>query len=167
MRAGVLFILIGALTLSGSVVTAYLDSIGHWSYPKDFLSALFADRGSEQIGLGIQGLQLFHYFIGGVAISALGGSLLAVKRNEINPLDHISLDSIGIVPSERVTKRLAVVEQIITRSAEKMDFIPEIAVVKDIGRTGIQPVLAIRKVENKSVESLIETASSLLMDSAR
>ena len=164
MKASVLSILTGILTMSSSMATAYLDSSGYWNYPKDFLSALFTNRGSEQIGLGILGLQLFHYFIVGVTISAFGASLLVVKKNKTNPLDYVSPESISIVPSERVTNRLAVVEQIMTKSAEKSDFIPEIAVVKTIDPTGIQPLLTFRKVQNESVESLINTASSLITD---
>lgn len=39
---------------------------------------------------------------------------------------------------------------------------PEIAVVKDVGSTGMRLALASRKEENVPVESLIEKASSSL-----
>jgi hypothetical protein len=56
MKAGVFLLLLGIIVLSGPLVLALLDS-------RDFFVAFFADRRSEEIGLGIQGMQLFHYFM--------------------------------------------------------------------------------------------------------
>jgi len=83
--------LICFLGLFGSVVMAYLDSSGYWNYSKDFLSAFFADRGSEKIGLGFQGLQLFHYFIGGITFSTLGGVLVAANRGIIRLVEEATV----------------------------------------------------------------------------
>jgi len=98
------FAWLGVLLFSGSLAVAYLDSIGYWNYPKDFIRALFADRGSEPVGMGVQGLQLFHYSVGGIAVSAACVGLLgskgklseifAVKRRMSGILDHASLGAI-------------------------------------------------------------------------
>jgi len=60
---------------SCSLVFALLDTFGYWGYPKDFWSALLLDRGSEAIGLGVKGLQLLDYLVGGVALACLAGGL--------------------------------------------------------------------------------------------
>lgn len=79
---GITLALSGASVIFGSLIMVYLDSIGYWGYPKDFLQALFRDRASEPGGLTIQGLQFFHYLIGGVVLLGLGGGgLLALTRS--------------------------------------------------------------------------------------
>lgn len=88
---GVLILLSGLLGLFGSILIAYLDSVGYWGYPTDFFSAFFADRGSEQIGFGFQGLQLFHYFVGGVTFSVFGGILVAANRGVIRLVEEATV----------------------------------------------------------------------------
>jgi hypothetical protein len=79
-RLGILLAFTGALLAIWSLSIAYLDSSGYWNCPKNFSEALFMNRGHDTIGFGIEGIQLFHYFIGGTALLLLGGSLLASKR---------------------------------------------------------------------------------------
>ena len=68
----ILFIISGVLVVFSSIVMTYLDSIGFWGYPKDFMLALFRNRSSEPVGLGVQGLQIFHYLVGGFIFLLLG-----------------------------------------------------------------------------------------------
>lgn len=58
--------------ISSSVTMAFLDSIGYWGYTKDFLEALFRNRNTEPIGLGVNGLQIFHYLTSGIIVLILG-----------------------------------------------------------------------------------------------
>lgn len=71
--------LLGVSMIFSSLAVAYLDSVGFWQYPKDFSQALFQSRISEPLGLGL-GLQIFHYFLGGIVAAALGSILLATRR---------------------------------------------------------------------------------------
>lgn len=151
-------ILLGILVSSGSLATAYLDS-------RDFLSALYADRSSERIGLGIQGVQLFHYLATGITISALGGGLLAAKRSEKNPFDSISLDSHGPVAfSHGTMKRLEAAMDSISKGEKEPDTAPETMTVKTpSSRKGsTRPSLTSRNTEYRSTDSLINRASLLL-----
>lgn len=77
---GTALALSGLLAIFGSLTIAYLDSVGYWNYPKDFVEALLRNRGFEPIGLGIQGLQLYHYFVGGAVVLVLGVGLLLSGR---------------------------------------------------------------------------------------
>jgi len=88
---GVFFLSLGLIGLFASIIMTYLDSVGYWGFPKDFSSAFFADRTLEQIGLGLQGLQLFHYFIGGSVVSCLGGTLLAAKKGIIHLVEEVTV----------------------------------------------------------------------------
>jgi len=82
------FAWLGILLFFGSLTVGYLDSVGYWGFPKDFIQALSADRGSELTGLGVRGLQLLHYSAGGLTLSALSVGLLGVKGklSEIFPV---------------------------------------------------------------------------------
>ena len=167
MKAAVFFhscmyalLLLGVLLSAFSVVTAFLDARG-------FLSALFSDGGSGLIGLGIQGLQLFHYFAGGIIVAALGGSLLVMKRKEKNPFDAISLDSHSQVPlSTETMKRLVAAMDGIARTEEDSGLAREIAAVKGASsrnaETGAPSAFLV--IDAKSIDSLIDGASLLLMD---
>ena len=154
MKPAVLLFLLGVLVSSGSLIAACLDS-------RDLFSALFADRGSERIGLGIQGLQLFHYFAVGIVFSALGVGLLATKRNKTDLLDSISLDSHGSVAfSSGTMKRLEAAMDSMTRSDEESDLGREIVAVKggsshDSG--GRTPFIS-QDIDAKSTDSLIDNA---------
>lgn len=102
--------------------------------------------------------------IGGIAVSACGLGLLAVRRTEIDPVDSISLSSIGMAQSSSTVAGMAAPEKIsgtITHTF-KADSIPEINVVEDVGGTTAQPPLAFRRGSER-VESLIQSASSLLV----
>lgn len=68
---GIFVAVSGFFLIYGSLAMAYLDSYGYWGYPKDFFQALLQDR-----VLGVQGLQLFHFLVGGLLVAALGGSLI-------------------------------------------------------------------------------------------
>ena len=115
-------LLLGILAPTFPLLTSYPDS-------RDFPPALFSDRGSEQIGLGIQ---LLHYYIVGTVIWALAGNLLAIRRNK-DPLDSISLDSFSPVPLPTGTmKRLEAAMDSIARTEEDRDLIREIALVNGI-----------------------------------
>lgn len=142
MKAGVVFLLLGILAASGSVV-ASLGSEGYWYDPVGCFN-----------------------MIGGIALSVCGVGLLAFKKDEVNPLDSVTLRSIGMMPSGRIAARMAVPEKIMREKTgwSTSDIVPEIAVVKDVDSKRIEPVRAFRKVERESVESLIKTASSLLAD---
>jgi hypothetical protein len=81
--------MLGVSTIFSFIIMTLLDSIGYWGFPKDFIQALFFDRSLETVGLGIQGLRIFHYIIGGF-LSFTGGifSYIVIPRihndNEIN-----------------------------------------------------------------------------------
>jgi hypothetical protein len=88
---GIFLLLVGLACLLGGLLITLLDSIGYWNYPKSFLVALFANRDTEQLSFGIQGLQLFHYTIAGTGISSLGAALLAIKRRIIRLVEEITV----------------------------------------------------------------------------
>lgn len=158
MKACEFLLALGIIVLSGSLVAASLDS-------RDLLSALFADRGSEQIGLGIQGLRLFHYLVGGTIITALGGYLLVMKRNETDLIDSISLESRGSVAlSSGTMKRLEAAMDSMIKSEEKSDLFREITVAngENSRSNGTKPTLRSENIDVKSADSLINNASSLL-----
>ena len=141
MKVGVFFLLLGIVTLLGSLGAASFDPTVFWRNPRDCFN-----------------------LIAGIVISACGVILLAPRGKKTDPLDAVSLDSIGISYSGRIAERIAVTEKIMTEkiSRSNSDFIPEIAVVKNVDHTRIKPVLASGKKVSKPVESLIEEASSLL-----
>jgi len=101
--------------------------------------------------------------IGGIAVSVCGIGLLAAKGTQISHLDSITLSSIGMTQSSSIVATMAAPEKISgdRSSTSKSDFVPEITVVKNIGDTTAQPLLTSPKRDER-VESLIETASSLL-----
>ena len=101
--------------------------------------------------------------IGGIAVLACGIGLLAVRKTAIDPLDSISLSSIGMAQSSRIAARMALPEKISGDRSGRSEssFIPEIAVVKAMSSSTAQPLLTFRKRDVRA-ESLIETASSLL-----
>ena len=158
MKAPVYMLALGILISSGSLIAASLDS-------RDLSSALFADRGSERIGLGIQGLRLYDYLVGGIVVTALSGCLLVVKRNETDLIDSISLESQGSAAlSSGTMRRLEAAMDSVIRSEEKSSFLKEIEVVKgegsDTSRT--KPIPISGKMDVKTANSLIDSASSLL-----
>lgn len=158
MKAREFMLALGILISSGSLIAASLDS-------RDLSSALFADRGSERIGLGIQGLRLYDYFVGGIIVTALCGCLLVVKRNETDLIDSISLESQGSATlSSGTMRRLEAAMDSMIRSEEKSDFLKEIEVVKsensDISKT--KPIPRPGNMNVKTADSLIDSASSLL-----
>ena len=135
------FLLLGILTLLGSLGAASFDLTEFWRNPRDCFN-----------------------LIAGIVISACGVILLAPRGKRTDPLDAVSLDSIGISYSGRIAEKIGVTEKIMTEktSRSNSDFIPEIAVVTNVAHTRIEPVLAPEKKVSKPVESLIEEASSLL-----
>ena len=135
------FLLLGIVTLLGSLGAASFDPTVFWRNPRDCFN-----------------------LTAGIVISACGVILLAPRGKKTDPLDAVSLDSIGISYSGRIAERIAVTEKIMTEktSRSNSDFIPEIAVVKNIDHTRIKPLPASGKKVGKPVESLIEEASSLL-----
>ena len=141
MKIGVFFLLLGIVTLLGSLGATSLDLARYWNNPRDCFN-----------------------LIAGIVISACGVILLAPRKKKTNPLDAVSLDSIGISYSGRVAERIAVTERIMMEktSRSNSDFIPEIAVVKNVGHTRIEPLPAPTDRINEPVESLIEKASSLI-----
>jgi hypothetical protein len=88
---GWFLLLIGVIGIFGSLGITYLDSIGYWGAPKDFMLSIFLNRGSEEIGFGIQGVQLFHYLLAGLAISAIGGTLLGLRRGIISVVEEVAV----------------------------------------------------------------------------
>ena len=106
--------------------------------------------------------------LGGIAVMACGIGLLAVRTTEIDPLDSISLSSIGMAQSSRISARMALPAKISGDRSGRSEspFIPEIAVVKDVSSFAAQPLLTFRKRDVR-VESLIETASSLITRESR
>ena len=142
MKVGVFFLLLGIVTLIGSLsAAASFDPTEFWRNPRDCFN-----------------------LIAGIVISACGVILLAPRGKKTDPLDAVSLDSIGISYSGRIADRIGVTEKIMTEKTSRSNssFIPEIAVVKNVDHTQIGPVLASGKKVSKPVESLIEEASSLL-----
>lgn len=75
---GVLLTVLGILLTVISLTIVILDSMGFWGYPKEFFEALFWDRGLEPNRFGIQGFQLFYFLLGGIVLSSLGGSFIAL-----------------------------------------------------------------------------------------
>ena len=149
-------LLLGILAPTFPLLTAYPDS-------RDSPPALFSDRGSEQIGLGIQ---LLHYYIVGTVIWALAGNLLAIRRNK-DPLDSISLDSFSPVPLPTGTmKRLEAAMDSIARTEEDRDLIREIALVNGTSsrNTETRAPPASQKIDAKPIDSLIDEACLLLTD---
>lgn len=158
MKAGVFLLLLGIIVLSGPLILAFLDS-------RDFFVAFFADRGSEEIGLGIQGLQLFHCFMVGIAMSTFGGSLLAMKQNKRNPLDSISSDSYGpsILPRGNM-KRPETSSKTMTGSKWTTDLMEEMTRINGTNlrdSEGGRPSVS-QDTDIRSTQSLIDRASSLL-----
>jgi len=76
---GIALVFSGFSAIFGSLAIVCLDSIGYWNSPKNFLDALFT-LGFELTGLGIQGLQMFHYLVGGVVLLVFGVGLFASTR---------------------------------------------------------------------------------------
>lgn len=166
MKASVLFrscllvlLVLGVVMSTFSLVGAYFDS-------GDFLDALFADRGSDQIGLGIQGLQLFHYLIGGIAISTLSAGLLAIGKKK-NPFDSISLDSLSqSKPAELPIGTMEEIEDAIdtiARTEGDSDLIKEIEAFRSTRSYNdrSRPIYA-EETDGKSTDSLIDGATVLL-----
>lgn len=158
MKAREYMLALGILISSGSLIAASLDS-------RDLSSALFADRGSERIGLGIQGLRLYDYLVGGIVITALSGCLLVVMRDETDLIDSISLESQGsaTLPSGTMRRLEAAMDSMI-RSEEKSGFLKEIEVVKseDSDTSRNKPIPRSGNMDVKTADSLIDSASSLL-----
>ena len=158
-------LVLGIFISASSAAAAYLE-------PRDFITALFAERGSEQIGLGIQGLQLFHCLVGGIAVSALSGGFLAVRKDE-NPFSSISLDSLSQTHTAALStgtmKSIESAMGSIIRTEEDSDLAREIAAFKSRSprNNGTKPIPESQKIDPKSVETLIFGASSLLADKRR
>jgi hypothetical protein len=100
-----------------------------------------------------------------MAILALGGSLLAMKRDERNPLDSISSDSYGrsILPHGTM-KSPETSTDTMTRSKGNSDLMEEITRINgpslrdsEDGRPSVS-----QETDTRSTQSLIERASSLL-----
>jgi hypothetical protein len=162
-------LVLGILLSACSVVVACLDA-------RDFFSALFADRGSEQIGLGIRGIQLFHFLAGGITVSASSGGFLAMNlamKKDENPFDSISLDSLSrphpAALSAGTMERLEDAMGSIFRTEEDSDLVREIAEFKSTNshHSGTNPTQVFQKIDPRSVDSLIDGASLLLADEGR
>ena len=86
MKASALFHSCMLVLLLSGIVTSAFSLVGAYFGTGDFLDNLFADRGSEQIGMGIKGLQLFHYLIGGrawISSGDRGPALLQFLSDEV------------------------------------------------------------------------------------
>ncbi len=80
LSAGLVLLIIGLISLFGSLTLAYLDYVGTWTgTPKgDFLSVLLEPRSSsEPISLGMEGMMIIYYVVGGLVIAVIGGVLSA------------------------------------------------------------------------------------------
>ena len=156
---------LGVLVSTYSVAMAHLD-------PRDFFIALLAELTLEQIGLGIQGLKLFHFVLGGVVVSELAVGLLAAKKNE-NPFATISLESLsGSQPATLSTGTMKSIEDAmgsIVRTEEDSDLAQEIAEFRSASsrrKETLSPPES-QSMDTKSVDSLIDGASLLLIEKRR
>jgi len=156
---------LGVLVSTFSVTMAHLD-------PRGFFTALQAELSLEQIGLGIQGLKLFHLVLGGLVISELSVGLLAVREEE-NPFGTISLESLsGSQPAALSTGTMRRIEDAmgsIVRTEEDSDLVREIEEFRSASSRSREaaPIREPQKIDAKSVDSLIDGASSLLTDNRR
>jgi len=74
--AGILILMLGILSIAGSLIIAYWDFMGWFGFKKDdFISVLLEPRHNQTIGLGI-GLNLASYLIGGIVFSIVGVGLI-------------------------------------------------------------------------------------------
>ena len=156
---------LGVLVSTFSVTMAHLD-------PRGFFTALQAELSLEQIGLGIQGLKLFHLVLGGLVISELSVGLLAVREEE-NPFGTISLESLsGSQPAALSTGTMRRIEDAmgsIVRTEEDSDLVREIEEFRSASsrrRETASPPES-QKVDTRSVDSLIDGASLLLIEKRR
>ncbi|OYT43209.1 hypothetical protein B6U84_06415 [Candidatus Bathyarchaeota archaeon ex4484_40] len=72
-RTGLFILVLGLLSLSGSLILAYLDFTGTWTggtWKSDIISVLTEPRDDQPISLGV-GLRLVHYLIAGLAVHIL------------------------------------------------------------------------------------------------
>ena len=101
--------------------------------------------------------------VGGIAVSVCGIGLLAGKGSQISHLDSITLSSIGMTQSSIDVAVMAAPPKISAdkSATSKSDSIPKATIVKKIGGIAARPIPTSRKRDER-VESLIETASSLL-----
>jgi len=86
-RTGLFILVLGLLSLSGSLILAYLDFTGTWTggtWKSDIISVLTEPRDDQPISLGV-GLRLVHYLIAGLALTFLGGGL-TLSAMRIMPL---------------------------------------------------------------------------------
>ena len=92
---GILFVLLGLLGFFGSLIIAYLDSIGYWTpgVMTDIFSALMAprDREPQLISLVPLRLRLIHYFVAGLILLILGGGLLAIRRRIVPLVEEVTV----------------------------------------------------------------------------
>ena len=156
---------LGVLVSTYSVAMAHLD-------PRDFFIALLAELTLEQIGLGIQGLKLFHFVLGGVVVSELAVGLLAARKKE-NPFAKISLESLsGSQPVTLSTGTMKSIEDAmgsIVRTERDSDLAQEIVDFRSASsrrRETVSPPES-QKVDTRSVDSLIDGASLLLVEKRR
>jgi len=160
-----------ALLSLGVLVSAYSVTLAHLD-PRDFFIALLAELSLEQTRLGIQGLRLFHFVLGGLVISELSVGLLAVRK-EGNPFATISLESLsGSQPallSTGTMKRIEDAMGSIVRTEKDSGLVREIAEFKSASSRSREttPSLESQRMDTESVDSLIDGASSLLIDKRR
>ena len=76
---GILLALFGVSLIYTSLAVTFLDSVGFWGFPKDFLQALLLDRGFELAGSRLQGIQFLHCLLGGIVLTAFGTGVVAVS----------------------------------------------------------------------------------------
>ena len=101
--------------------------------------------------------------VGGIAVSVCGVGLLAGRGTHNNRLDSITLSSIGMTQSSIDVAVMAAPPKISAGKSgtSKSDYVPKATRVKKIEGIAARPIPTSRKTD-KRVESLIETASSLL-----
>ena len=101
--------------------------------------------------------------VGGIAVSVCGVGLLAGRGTQINRLDSITLSSIGMTQSSIDVAVMAAPPKLSggKSGTSESDSVPKATRVKKIGGIAARPISSSRKTD-KRVESLIETASSLL-----
>ena len=160
-----------ALLSLGVLVSTYSVTLAHLD-PRDLFTALLAELSLEQTRVGIQGLRLFHFVLGGLVISELSVGLLAVRKEE-NPFATISLESLsGSQPallSTGTMKRIEDAMGSIVRTEKDSGLVREIAELRSASSRSKEtpPSLESQSMDTESVDSLIDGASSLLSDKRR
>lgn len=90
---GMFILILGLITLFGSLILAYLDFTGTWTggiWKSDIISVLMEPRDGQSISLGV-GLRLIHYVIAGVTLTILGGGLTASAMKMTPLIEEVTI----------------------------------------------------------------------------